>query len=153
MKITKQQKEKYFKNVYDNIKKFGFHSTSVLEEKDFTPFSYSTGIYKNFRIPEIIISGLGPNFSTELINNYVNQYKFKEIPINTKINNLTEKFPVYLIPIKTENLNDYVLSTIKYYGNDDFEYIQLIFPDLALKFPHETDYDYDQEIFGEFEPE
>lgn len=152
MKITKKQKEEYFKNVYDNIEKQGFHTTSVLEEKDFTPYPYSTGIYKNFKIPELIISGLGSNFSTELINNYVEKYKFKEIPINKMIDDFTERFPVYFIEVNNQNIKDYTLSSIKYYENKEYIYIQLIFPDLNINFPNEENYDYDQEIFGKFEP-
>jgi len=151
MKITDEQKN-YFKTVYDNIKKYGFHSTSVLEEKNFTPYSYSTGIYENFKIPELIISGLGPNFSTELIRSYAEKYKFEEVPINEIVENLTDRFSVYFIEVPTANLKEYGLSSAKYYGNNSYKYVQLIFPDLNLNFPNEADYDYDQEIFGEFEP-
>ena len=151
MKITKKQKEKYFKTVYDNIEKHGFHITSVLEEKDFTPFSYSTGIYKNFKIPELIISGLGPNFSTELVNTYVEKYKFKEVPINEMIDSLTDRFSVFFVEVENQNIKDYALSSVKYYENEDYKYLQLIFPDLNLKFPNEENYHYDQEIFGKLE--
>lgn len=150
MKIKEKQREKYFNTVYDNIEKHGFHSTSVLEAKDFTPFSYSTGIYKSFKIPELIISGLGPNFSTELISTYVEKYKFKQIPINERIDKFTDRFPVYFIEVENQYIKDYVLSSVKYYENEDYKYLQLIFPDLNLKFPHEEQYDYDQEILGKF---
>ena len=62
--MSKEQKEKYFKIVNNNIAKFGFHTTYVMEEIGFAPFGYSTGIYKNFKIPELFISGL-PNGLTD----------------------------------------------------------------------------------------
>lgn len=73
--MSKIQKEKYFKIVDDNITEFGFHTTYVMEEIGFTPFGYSTGIYKNFKIPELIISGLPNGLTNTLINNYVERFK------------------------------------------------------------------------------
>ena len=150
MDNTEERKDKYFKMVNENIETKGFHTTSVLEEIDFTPFSYSTGVYKNFKIPEFFISGLGPNFSTELIEKYVEKYKFKKVPLNTKIKDLTDRFPIYFIEISNENLSEYAFSSIKFYKNNEYKYLQLIFPDLNLHFPNETEYEYDQKILGEF---
>ena len=147
--MNKIQKEKYFKKVNDNIEKFGFHMTFVMEETGFTPFGYSTGIYKNFEIPEIFISGLPNGLTAELISNYVKRFKFKEVPLNKKIDDLIDRFPIYFIQVKNENLTEYTLSSFKFYENSDFKYLQLIFPDLNGFFPNESEYDYDQKILGE----
>lgn len=152
MKITEAQKKKYFKNVNDNIRKDGYHTTAVLEAENSTPFAYSTGIYENFKIPELFISGLGPNLSGQLIKNYVDQYKLGIVPLNKRIADLTEKFPVYFIKVTNESLSDYVLSSIRHYEDKKYEYLQLVFPDLNGNFPNEPNYDYDQKIVGEFEP-
>lgn len=151
MKNTeKQQKELYFQKVYDNIRNKGYHTTAVLEEENSTPFAYSTGIFENFKIPELFISGLGPNLSGEIIRNYVEKYKFSKVCLNEKIYDLVENFPVYFIKIKNENLSEYVLTSIKFYEKKEYTYLQLIFPDLKGKFPNEPGYDYDQTIVGEF---
>lgn len=47
-----------------------------------------------------------------------------------------------------KKLEEYVLSSIRHYENNHFEYIQLIYPDLQGNFPGEKNYDYDQEVFG-----
>lgn len=143
-----EQKEKYFKIVYDNITKYGFHTTYVMEEIDFTPFGYSTGIFENFEIPELFVSGLPNGLTTGLVKNYAERYKFGNVPINEKIEDLFERFPVYFIEVKNESLTEYVLSSIKHYENKEFKYLQLIFPDLNGNFPNEPNYDYDQEIIG-----
>jgi len=151
MDISDDKKIEYFKKVHKNIETKGFHTTAVLENVDFTPFAYSTGIYENFKIPELFISGLGPNFSGQLIENHVEKYKFDKIPLNTKIENLTDRFPVYFVEVDNEILDEYVLSSIKYYGTREFKYLQLIFPDLNYRFPNENGYDYDQKVLGNFE--
>ncbi|MDP3928492.1 MAG: DUF4262 domain-containing protein [Bacteroidota bacterium] len=144
------KKQKYFKIVDENIAKTGYHITAVLEETNFTPFSYSTGVFDNFKIPEIFISGLGPNLSGELIKKYVDNYKLNDVPINQTLKDFTDRFPVVFIQVKNEQLSDYVLSSIRHYGKRNYEYIQLVFPDLKGKFPNENGYDYDQEILGNF---
>lgn len=73
-KFKDEKKRKYFELVDSNIEKHGFHITYVLEEKDFTPFGYSTGIYKNFGIPEVFVSGLPNGLTNTLITNYAKIY-------------------------------------------------------------------------------
>ncbi|KGE84797.1 MAG: DUF4262 domain-containing protein [Gammaproteobacteria bacterium] len=146
--MTEKQRNEYFRNVDNNIREFGYHITTVLEDEETTPFGYSTGIFQNFKIPEIFISGLPSGLTRELIENYSNEYRFSKIPILKVLKNLTNRFPVYLTKVSIEKLEEYVLSSIKYYDENHFEYIQLIYPDLKGNFPGEKNYDYDQEIFG-----
>ena len=148
-KMSDEKREKYFKMVYDNIEKNGFHNTYVMEEIGFTPFGYSTGIYKNFEIPELFISGLPNGLTNTLITNYAERFKFKEIPLNKKIDDLIDRFPVYFIEVENDKLTEYTLSSFKFYKNSEFKYLQLIFPDLNGFFPNEEEYDYDQKILGD----
>lgn len=148
-KMSDEKREKYFKMVYDNIEKYGFHNTYVMEEIGFTPFGYSTGIYKNFGIPELFISGLPNGLTNTLITNYAGRFKFKEIPLNKKIDDLIDRFPVYFIEVENDKLTEYTLSSFKFYKNSEFKYLQLIFPDLNGFFPNEEEYDYDQKILGD----
>jgi hypothetical protein len=143
-----EQKEKYFKKVNEDIAEYGFHTTYVMEELGFTPFGYSTGIFENFKRPELFISGLPNGLTTGLVKNYAERYKFGTVPLNEKIEDLFERFPVYFIEVENESLSEYVLSSIKHYENKEFKYLQLIFPDLNGNFPNEPNYNYDQEIIG-----
>ncbi|RZL51294.1 MAG: DUF4262 domain-containing protein, partial [Pedobacter sp.] len=118
------EKEKYFKTVHDNIENYGFHNTYVMEEIGFTPFGYSTGIFKNFGIPELFISGLPNGLTNTLTNNYVERYKHQQIPLNQKIDDLIDCFPVYFIEVRNELLSEYALTSFKFYENSDFKYLQ-----------------------------
>jgi hypothetical protein len=149
--MTENKKEEYFKKVYENIAEYGFHMTYVVEELNFTPFGYSTGIFESFKIPELFISGLPNGLTAGLIKNYAERYKSGTVPLNEKIDDLFDRFPVYFIEVGNENLTDYVLSSIKHYENKEYKYLQLIFPDLNGNFPNEPNYNYDQEILGEIE--
>jgi hypothetical protein len=140
--------KKYFEMVESNIEKIGFHITYVLEEKDQTPFGYSTGLFKNFGIPEAFVSGLPNGLTNTLITNYAQTFKDKEVTLNKKIDILIDRFPTYLIEVKNEALSEKILSSFRFYENEDFKSIQIVFPDLTGKFPDEIGYDYDQEVFG-----
>ena len=72
------------------------------------------------------------------------------VPLNERLDDLSEKFPVYLIEVNNKDLTEYTLTSIKFYENRNYEYLQLVFPDLNGNFPNETNYDYDQKIIGEF---
>ena len=148
--MTKKQKKEYFEKVDENIKKIGYNMTFVFADK--TPsFCYSTGVYKSFGIPEIFISSLPENLSFELVKNYVDKFKeSKSMELNEKLDDLCDRFPVYLIDVPTDKLKDYVLTSIRVYDGEKYKYIQLIYPDTEGHFPNDLGYNYDQEIFGEF---
>lgn len=148
--MTDEQIKKYHDKVDENIRKRGFHSTFVFADRS-PSFCYSTGIYETFGIPEIFISSLPQNLSHRLIESYVDKYKnVDSIPYDKRIDDLTERFPVYLIDVPTDKLTDYVLSSVRYYKDKDLKYAQLVYPDTKGNFPDEKGYDYDQVIMGEF---
>jgi len=69
MPINNDRKQEYLRLIDDNIKYFGFHVTYVMEEIDYTPFGYSTGLYKNFKILDAFISVLPNGLTNTLITN------------------------------------------------------------------------------------
>jgi hypothetical protein len=148
--MTEEQIKQYHQKVDENIRKYGYHSTFVFA--DTTPsFCYSTGIFKSFGIPEIFISSLPQNLSNTLIQSYVDKFKdATQVPLNIRLDDLTERFPVYLIEVTEDKLTDYVLSSISFYNSNPYKYVQLIYPDTAGHFPNDAGYDYDQIIMGQF---
>lgn len=148
--MKEEQIKQYHAKVDENIQKYGYHSTFGFADK--TPsFCYSTGIFKNFGIPEIFISSLPQNLSNTLIQSYVDKFKgAAQVPMNVRLEHLSERFPVYLIEVPEHKLTDYVLSSIRYYNGNPYKYVQLIYPDTAGRFPNDAGYDYDQIILGQF---
>jgi hypothetical protein len=148
--MSEEQIKRYHEMVDENIRTYGYHSTFVLTDKS-PSFGYSTGIYESFGIPEIFISSLPQNLSSTLIQNYADKFKHAaEVPLNIRLNDLVDRFPIYLIEVPEIKLTDYVLSSIRFYNGDPYKYVQLIYPDTAGHFPNDPEYDYDQEIMGKF---
>jgi len=148
--MTEKERADYHNMVAENIKKFGYHATFVFSD-NLPSFCYSTGIFKSFQIPELFISSLPENLSLDLTSKYVDRFKeTTTIPLNKKIEDLSDRFAVFLVAASIDKLKDYVLSSVKFYKSDKYKYLQLIYPDINGYFPNEAGYDYDQEIIGEF---
>ncbi len=146
--IDEEKKRLFLKRIDDDIEKYGYHVTYVMEEKGFTPFGYSTGLYKNFGIPEVFISGLPNGLTNTLITNYAETFKDKTILFNEKMDNLIDRFLVYLIPVESSLLEEKALASLRFYDGNNFNSVQIIYPDLNGFFPGNEGYDYDMEIFG-----
>lgn len=142
----------YAAKVRENVATHGFHITHV-DCRDSPSFCYSTGIWKTFSIPEIFISSLPPNLSHQLISQYVKRHSAAGPPLNQRVTAIDERFDYFLIPVALDRLENYVLASMKFYGDKPFDHLQLIYPDAELRFPNEAGYDYDQEIMGQFPPE
>ncbi|WP_413666751.1 DUF4262 domain-containing protein [Mucilaginibacter sp. Mucisp86] len=50
--------------------------------------------------------------------------------------------------VKNSDISEYALTSVKFYQDRNYEYLQLIFPDLNGKFPNEVGYNYDQKVLG-----
>lgn len=142
--------EQYHSKVDENVAKFGFHITYVMEDENGPSFCYSTGLYKSYQIPEVFLSGLPQSLSFALVTDYADKFKEKILETNKKINSFSEDFdfPVYFIEVEKENLKDYDYASQRFYGSENYKCVQLIYPDTNSKFPNEPGYLYDQEILG-----
>lgn len=139
----------YAKQVRKNVETHGFHVTYVSSE-DSPSFCYSTGIFQSFGIPELFVSALPPQLSHELITQYAKRHSAEGPPVDKRIAAIDERFDYYLINVDPDRLVEYALASFRFYGEDPFETLQLIYPDTEMRFPHEPGYDYDQEILGSF---
>lgn len=149
MMNDKQIKE-YFEKLDENIKNREYQLTYISASNS-PAFCYSTGIYKAFNIPEIFISSLPQGLCLEIAEKYIRVFKEnKAIPLNKRLEFLTSSFSIYLIDVSISKLNEYVLSSIRFYGNEDYKYLQVIYPDTNGNSPNDAGYDYDQEIIGDF---
>ena len=148
--MTKFTPESYAAEVASNVNKYGYHLTYVAPGE--TPaFVYSTGIYQSSGIPELFISSLPPGMSSDLVKSYVERFSKVTPPIGERIRKQrNDPFDYYLIKIDLPAVREYVLASFKYYESAPFEYLQLVFPDTEMRFPHEPGYDYDQELLGDY---
>jgi hypothetical protein len=123
--MTEEKRKEYFEEVEKNIKGVGYNLTNVFASKDSPSFCYSTVIYRTFKVPEIFISSLPPGLCSQLIENYVKYFKDREsIPLNEKVDYLIDRFSVYLVEVSTSKLMNYFLTSVRFYKDEDYRYLQ-----------------------------
>ncbi|MFN3192849.1 MAG: DUF4262 domain-containing protein [Aureliella sp.] len=148
--MKKYTPESYAAEVKTNVEKHGFHLACV-SASDQPSFCYSTGLFESFGLPELFISALTPTLASGLIHSYSKRFQKSPPPIGRRIRKGTEDpFDYYLIQVCISELRNYALASFRYYGNSEFSFLQLIYPDTRMQFPHEEGYNYDQIIVGEY---
>ncbi|MGE9271225.1 MAG: DUF4262 domain-containing protein [Verrucomicrobiales bacterium] len=141
----------YAQTVREDVEKHGFHVTYVGAGAD-PSFGYSIGLFETFDLPEVIVSSLPPRLTHQLISQYVERFMGRQVPLEQRIAAVDERFDYYLIPVEKALICDRVLAAREFYGDRAFDYVQIVYPDITMKFPDEEGYDYDQELFGAFPP-
>ena len=71
--------------LFEDIEKYGLHVLHILGEEDYSPFSYSVGLYnysvglyKTYSHPEIIIVGLKQQLAHVIINDIAEDIKKRD---------------------------------------------------------------------------
>lgn len=148
--MSKYTAESFADMVNKNIAKKGYHLTHVYANES-SSFIYSTGITRTYGLPEVFISSLPPGLSGDFVSSYISRFSKSGLSTNCLVpSDGIAPFDYYLIRVKKGKLDEYVLASIKFYDSAPFEYLQIVFPDTNMKFPHEEGYDYDQEILGDY---
>jgi len=133
----------YEKEALDNIEKYGCHVVCVMGNEDEPSFAYSVGIYKTSGAPELIVIGLKPQLAGSNVNQYHRRVKDGEVFTPGKLySGFLKKFEVMFEPVDKScpayaNVGYFALDR-RLYGEDDFEALQMVFPDTSGVWPWEA---------------
>jgi hypothetical protein len=122
-----------------DIKEHGCHILHVLEDDVGTCFSYSIGIEKTSKQPELIVTGLNQEISHFIINEYCKRVRdgesFKE---GEFYSGFLEGFDVKFAPVAERHYKDYFGWGLWLYGGNNFRVHQLIWPSTDGTWPSEA---------------
>ncbi|WP_343532187.1 DUF4262 domain-containing protein [Pedobacter sp.] len=125
-----------------NIGKFGLQVITVTSTAYLPSFVYSIGLSRTYNHPEIICFDLPNDIGHEIINDVAENIKNGEKIECGKI--YTEIFRnnrAMFLPIDPRNIRDYFGAGLKYYQNEDFNALQLIWTDRNDQFPWEENFE------------
>jgi hypothetical protein len=119
------------KQVAANINKYGCHVYSVFDPEGKSPtFTYSIGIQATTGFPEIIVFGLRPELAHDMVIEYLERLitgtRFQR---GVLYSGFLNGFQIYLEPTKPNAVKEYSLGCYRYYADQEFSTVQLIFPD------------------------
>lgn len=136
--------------IYDNInldiKQYGLSVMGVYptKEDEGLPFTYSIGLCV-LDIPELLIVGLGPRQAQPIINSLYQQY-IEELINWSKpciiADCMGNGYSLAFLSVEDERCKkDYTIQVGQFFGSEDYQVMQVIFPDKHGKFPWDDDYD------------
>ena len=121
-----------------DIQKHGWHVLSVFGD-DLPSFSYTVGFHETLSHAEILISGLSTNLMHQLLNDIGELVKDgQRFSDGDTSNDIIKGFPVKFVTVRKANVQEYFRAANAYYGEDEFEALQCIWPDKHARFPNES---------------
>lgn len=128
----------YERSVVANVRKFGWHCTSVAPRlgEEGESFSYTVGLQHSYGSSELIILGLPGGTAHSIFSIFVDRLREgRPIALDAPSEDLLKDYPCVFVPVPRPRYNDYVLSALWYYAEQDFELHQLVYPDREGRFP------------------
>jgi hypothetical protein len=137
-----QELSKFEQNILYNIEKYGCSINHIFDNKSEKPeFSYSIGLFSNFKQPEIIIIGLSQELRHSIINDICYRYKQSELlKIGTYDSDILEGFDCLILEVDKVHYKEYLGSANWYYKGEDYPTVQIIYPTTKGIFPWEKDF-------------
>jgi len=125
----------------DDIEEFGCHVLQIMAEGEFPPFSYSIGITKKLRKPEVVVIGLKEPIAGFLVNEYNTRVQAGEDFTPGKMyDGFLEGFACTFEPVAKRHFKEYFGWGRWLYGGNNFEVLQLIYPTTSGLWPWSPDY-------------
>lgn len=124
-----------------NIEMYGWHVLKVLEDETGPGFTYTVGLYHTFKHPEIVIIGLNPDLSHDLLSGMVEEIR-NEKPFSSGhfYSDIIEGFDCYFTTVEKVHYDEYFGRAQWFYKNDDFPVLQCIYPTTKGIYPWEREW-------------
>lgn len=124
----------------NDIEEYGCHILHVFEEGEYPRFTYSIGIEKNTGQPELVVTGLKRELAHWIINEYNNRVKAGEVfEQNKYYQDFLEGFEVTFKEVEKKHYPEYFGWGNWLYKGDNFQVLQLIYPDKSGVWPWDVD--------------
>jgi hypothetical protein len=130
------QLDEHEQNFVAMIRKHGWFGTHVAGDKDGPGFAYTTGFWRKFEFPEVVVFGLGRQVAHDTFwHVYRELEEGKRFGIGTHEDEIFSNVTAVLLPVSRQHYRNHLGWSRWFYGNDEFECLQLIFPDVSGRFP------------------
>ena len=125
-----------------NIEEFGLQVIMVSSTEYSPSFAYSIGLWERYNHPEIICFGFSNDLGHAIINDVARIIKSGDkILIDKTYSEIFEESKATFLKVDERNIDDYFKVARRYYNNNHFESLQLIWTDRNDKFPWEENFE------------
>ena len=118
------------------IREHGWFGTHVMPTDKGPGFSYTTGFWLKFRFPEVILFSMSRETAHATFWQIYHELEAgRRLPVGKPTGEIFENVDAVLLPVSLEHYRSHLGWSRWFYGNDDFECLQLVFPDQGGEFP------------------
>ena len=133
-----EQLDSHERNFVAKVREHGWFATHVAGDKEGPRFAYTTGFGLKLGFPELVVLGLPRNIAHDSFWHIYRQLEAgKRFGIGTREDDIFENLPAVLLPVSVQHYREHLGWSRWFYGNDEFECLQLIVPDADGRFPWE----------------
>jgi hypothetical protein len=118
------------------IREHGWFGTHVMPDDKGPGFSYTTGFWLKFRFPEVILFSMSRENAQDTFWHIYHELEAgRRLPVGEPTGEIFENAAAVLLPVSLEQYQSHLGWSRWFYGNDNFECLQLVFPDRGGQFP------------------
>ena len=125
-----------------NVREHGWFRTAVSADSEGPGFSYTTGFWLHASHPELILFGMRGELAHDVFWDLFREAKRgKSLAIGKRTDAVFANLPAYAFRVAKRHYPDFLGWSRWFYGKDDFECLQIVWPDRGGVFPWEPDFD------------
>jgi hypothetical protein len=128
------------RKVLADVEEYGWHCLNIHAEGDSAPWTFTIGLYKTWKFPELIIVGLKQDVAHAVLNNVAVDLKKGIKPdLASPTGDLLENYMCCYIEVPKSQYREHVGTARWYYGGNDFPLFQIVWPSKDGHFPWHPD--------------
>ncbi len=128
--------DQHEQNFVAKIREHGWFDMQVGADDDGPGFSYTTGFWLKFNFPELIVFALPPKTAHDAFWHIHREIETgNRLAIGERTDAIFEGLAAVLLPVAPQQYRSHLGWSRWFYGNDDFQCLQLVYPDATGHFP------------------
>lgn len=132
------------RNFVDLIREHGWFATHVMGEGEHPSFSYTTGFTVTLQAPEVLLHSLRQDLAHDVLWDVFREVKAgKVLPLGQPIENILGNHRACFFRVARAHYPEHLGWSRWFYGGDEFECLQLVWPDRDDVFPWQDGFDED----------
>jgi uncharacterized protein DUF4262 len=128
--------DEHEQNFVGGVRQHGWFGTHVAADDTAPGFSYTTGVWLKFEVPELIVFSLRRDIAHDTFWHIYRELEAgKRFPVGELSDNIFSNSAGVLLPVSSRQYRAHLGWSRWFYGNDDFQCLQLVWADRDGLFP------------------
>jgi hypothetical protein len=128
--------DKHEQNFVEKVRNHGWFGTHVMPDDEGPGFAYTTGFWLKFRFPEVIVFSMRQQTAQDTFWTIYRELDAgRRPPVGEPTDALFQNAAAVLLPVSLQHYRSHLGWSRWFYGNDEFECLQVVYPVATGIFP------------------